>query len=120
MPSRIPLEHKFSYALVELSKKYELEAIILTLSEITKEEQYGLFEHGSNMVGTEQKACGNSVYRAQQDTDFPFWNWKDKEAICRSVNFRKNVIEDTIEKFGDKVYVYQVFEKNLSLISNNE
>lgn len=208
----VPKEHKFSYSVVDASMRYELEAIIITLSDVTNTKNYGLFEHGSNMVGIEQKACGNSVYHAhmhfipnldmqqheiidlcsngekaltislkdgyrlsdfcfsrgiaqpvldflqelptkqpylfcyysnsqrtalcvpdtiiqngvpsqffrrvfaeyfQRDSKQPFWNWKDPEAASRSVAFRKSITIDAIEKFKDKEYIDQLFEKNL-------
>lgn len=60
----VPKEHKFSYSVLDKHLKYEFEAIIRTLSDIVGTKEYGLFEHGSNMVGIEQKGCGNSIYHA--------------------------------------------------------
>jgi diadenosine tetraphosphate (Ap4A) HIT family hydrolase len=216
----VPREHKFSYSVIDLSMSYEFEAIIMTLSTITDTKNYGLFEHGSNMVGTEQKACGNSIYHAhmhfipnidmqqneiidlcmgdgdevsaitlkdgyclesfcfskkttqpileflqelptkepylfcyysnsqrtalcvpdsviqngvtsqffrrifaeyfQKESEEVFWNWKNPAAITRSTTFRQSIIMDTIEKFSDKEYVNQLFERNLESLRENK
>jgi len=60
----IPREHKFSYSIIDKNLETELDAIIKTLSEVFETQQFGLFEHGSNMVDQKQKACGNSIYHA--------------------------------------------------------
>jgi len=60
----IPKEHKLSCSCIDESLQQEFQAIIETLSYVFGTKEYGLFEHGSNMVGLEQKPCGNSVYHA--------------------------------------------------------
>lgn len=49
----------------------------------------------------------------QTTTEAPFWNWKDTNAINRSIDFRKKVTEETIKKFEDKYYVNMLFANHL-------
>ena len=86
----VPKEHKFSYSVVDASMRYELEAIIITLSDVTNTKNYGLFEHGSNMVGIEQKACGNSVYHAHMHF-IPNLDMQQQEIIDLCSNGEKSL-----------------------------
>ena len=60
----IPKEHYMSYSTLEDNKSFELDAIVKTISTITKSSNFILFEHGSNNVKNIQKPCGNSLYHA--------------------------------------------------------
>lgn len=76
----VPKKHEFSYSVIEIELQYEFEAIIETLSEIIGTKNYGLFEHGSNMVNNEQKGCGNSIYHAHMHF-IPNLNMKQQNII---------------------------------------
>ena len=87
----VPKEHKLSYSVLDEHLKYEFEAIIKTLSDIIGTKNYGLFEHGSNMVNAKQKACGNSVYHAHMHF-IPHLKINQKDLIDLCTIGKKNEI----------------------------
>lgn len=60
----ISKEHNLSFSTINIALEYELEAIIDTISDIVKTQEYGIFEHGSNMPNSKQEEPENSIYHA--------------------------------------------------------